>query len=107
MLSLTGRPPPILTTARGNKYYHSPHGGLPGMLAGHWETYKPWNGLAGPPILNFAVLFREPYWPAFERFSVKFWIHLRMWVRRTRQTVYSRALVRHHLPSILGKRRRG
>ena len=39
-------------------------------------------------------------------FTSRFFLRLRMWMRRARRTVYTRALVGHHLPSLLGKRRR-
>ena len=38
---------------------------------------------------------------------LKYWLGFKMWIRRARLNVYKRALMRYHLPSILGKRRRG
>ena len=38
-------------------------------------------------------------------FTSRFFLRLRMWMRRARRTVYTRALVRHHIPTLLGKRK--
>ena len=39
-------------------------------------------------------------------FTSVFWLRLRLWIRRARRAVFSKALVRYHLPSLLGKRKR-
>ena len=39
-------------------------------------------------------------------FTSVFWLRLRLWIRRARANMYKRAVMRYHLPSLLGKRKR-
>ena len=55
-------------------------------------TFYPWNLPNGiPPGVNFVPRLR-------------FIVRLRAWVRKAREAVYNKALVRHYTPSLLGKR---
>ena len=75
----------ILTTPLGSRYR-----GLPGLSS----SFTSGKLLLGGWVNSFDG-------------SLRFWVTLRMWVRRARQTVYNRALVRYHTgPSLLGTRRR-
>jgi len=38
-------------------------------------------------------------------FTSRFWLGLRLWIRKARRAAFNRALVRHHIPTLLGKRK--
>ena len=109
-----GRAPYILTTARGNQYTGPPKlsdkftddslsrlyagGGYGGRwIGGHW---------VGHPLGIWPWLYTYDTSWEDRNPMLRLFVTLRMWVRRARQRVYNRALIRHYTPTLLGKRQR-
>ena len=117
-MSLVGRVPRFLITAAGNQYVDgeltvrlregtyskTPYSKIP--LAPRHVYKGNQRSVTGRYILTHAITKRVPFIGGYRLpFTAVFWLRLRMWIRRARRTVINRALVRHHLPSLLGKRK--
>ena len=115
-MSLVGRVPRFLITAAGNQYVDgeltvrlregtyskTPYSKIP--LAPRHVYKGNQRSVTGRYILTHAIT-KIPSMYTLHPFTAVFWLRLRMWIRRARRTVINRALVRHHLPSLLGKRK--
>jgi len=106
-----GRIPRLLTTAGDNEYASTTDG-----MWEEWRVYKSTKRY----LSRFAYIIGRPeehvrydltdrfYGACVNRipFTSVFWLRLRLWMRRARRAVFTKALVRYHTPSLLGKRRR-
>jgi hypothetical protein len=105
-----GRTPRLLTTAGGNVY----EDGMWTPPWSYWRVYKSTKRYLGRKYTYFGPEEHVRHKLTGRimsnsggqlPFTSVFWLSLRLWMRRARRAVFTKALVRYHTPSLLGKRR--